>query len=265
MRFALLAFLSLLFFGPAAGAGVSVALLPSTVEVDPGAEFDIQFTVTAAADSFNGYDMVVGYDSSKLTIIGRPASEQEGPLMTEACINRFHIFDVAQDSTQVSVAHVLLCAGKRIAGPGVLYELRFRAAEVNAVTQLELLEGTTFYNGGPEVEPVQTSDATVVIGTGTPAPSTPGHGLRLEAAPNPFNPKTTFTFGVDRPGRVRLDMYSLAGRHVVTLVDGWRDVGLHDQTWDGTDAAGRAVASAPYFAQLRVGDRVLRRTVALIK
>lgn len=251
--------------GPAAAQGIFTALLPGTVQVDPGAEFDVQFVVTAAADSFNGYDMVIGYDPTKLTLVGRPQSEQEGPLFTEACLNRFHIFSIAPDSMQASVAHVLLCAGKRVAGPGVLYELRFRAKFVTAITRLRLLDGTIFYNGGPEVDPVHLSDATVLIGDVTAAPGAPELGLQLQAAPNPFNPRTVFTFRLDRSGPVRLDLYSLAGRHVITLVDDWFEAGPHDRTWSGMDAAGRAVATAPYIAQLQSAGRTVRRTVTLIK
>ena len=144
----------LICHGSAAAQGVFVSLLPDTVEVGLGEEFDVQFTVTA-----------------KLTLVGRTQSEQEGPLFPAACPNRFHLFSVAADSTQASVAHVILCAGTRVAGPGVLYELRFRAKYENALTRLELLDGTTFYDGGPEVEPLTTFDARVLIGDVTSAPA----------------------------------------------------------------------------------------------
>lgn len=260
-----IAFALLSICGSAHAQGIFATLSPDSVHVDLGSEFDVQFDITAAADSFNGYDMVVGYDPTKLTLVGRSQSEQEGPLFKEACPNRFHIFDIAPDSTQASVAHVLLCAGTRVAGPGVLYELRFRAKYVAAVTTLRLLEGTTFYDGGPEVTPLHLTDAIVLIGDATAAPPRDRHDLRLEVAPNPFNPRTLFTFRLDRPAQVQLDVYSLAGRHVATLIDGWFDSGPHDQIWNGTDTSGRPVASASYIARLQSGDQVLRRTVTLIR
>jgi len=250
--------------GPTLGQGVSVELSPSTVQVAPGGEFDIGFRVAAAGDSFNGYDLVLGYDPARLTLLGQPASQQEGALFTDACPNRFHLFSVAGDSTQATVAHVLLCAGQRVAGPGELYRIRFRAFDGNAVTHLRVLEGTTFYDGGPEVEPLQSQDATVLIGDATHAgPRRPPGWLR--AHPNPFNPRTTVSFSLADGGPVRLDVMSLRGRHVVRLVDRRHPAGIHRATWDGRDDTGQPVASGVYLLRLHSGSGTLATPVALVR
>ena len=37
--------------------------------------------------------------------------------------------------------------------------------------------------------------------------------------PNPFNPETTITCGIDEPGQVRLLIFNLRGRRITELVD----------------------------------------------
>jgi hypothetical protein len=49
----------------------------------------------------------------------------------------------------------------------------------------------------------------------SPAPSS----LALAAHPNPFNPKTRFTFNLPEPGPVSLAIYDVSGRRVVKLLD----------------------------------------------
>ncbi|MCB9513104.1 MAG: T9SS type A sorting domain-containing protein [Candidatus Latescibacteria bacterium] len=59
----------------------------------------------------------------------------------------------------------------------------------------------------------------------------------LEPHPNPFNPKVTVPFSLAAPGRVRVEIFDLAGRRVATLADRPFTAGAHDLTWDGADQA----------------------------
>ncbi len=81
---------------------------------------------------------------------------------------------------------------------------------------------------------------------GAPSPAT----LCLSAAPNPFNPSTTLQFSVANPGITKLVVYDVTGRHVRTLVARVLPAGTHSVVWDGTDAAGRHVASGVYVLRL---------------
>ena len=82
--------------------------------------------------------------------------------------------------------------------------------------------------------------------------------IKLRAAPNPFNPRTTFEFTVPRQSRARLRIFDSAGRRVRVLVD---EVvrGVVQRTWDGNSSSGRAVASGVYFAELWVDGTVESR------
>ncbi|MFH1734960.1 MAG: C25 family cysteine peptidase [bacterium] len=66
------------------------------------------------------------------------------------------------------------------------------------------------------------------------------------AYPNPFNPTTTLSFALPEAARVTLDVFDISGRTVATLVDGYRDAGYHDVTFDAT-----GLASGIYFYRLQ--------------
>jgi flagellar hook assembly protein FlgD len=67
------------------------------------------------------------------------------------------------------------------------------------------------------------------------------------------------------PGHVSLRIYDLHGRCVRTLVDQVVPAGMHELTWDGTDAAGRRLASGSYVARLVAPDRTQNQRMMLLK
>ena len=95
-------------------------------------------------------------------------------------------------------------------------------------------------------------------------PATPAGRLH-SAMPNPFNPRTTVRFDLDRGGPVQLEVFDLAGRHVRTLLSGDLAAGEHAATWDGRDANGLAVSSGVYLFQLRGDDFAETRNATLIR
>jgi hypothetical protein len=83
--------------------------------------------------------------------------------------------------------------------------------------------------------------------------------------PNPFNPQTTIQYHLERPGDVRVSIFDLQGRHVRTLVEGARDSGAHRVVWNGTDERGQAVPAGTYVYRLETEQRLLSRTMVLVK
>ncbi len=84
--------------------------------------------------------------------------------------------------------------------------------------------------------------------------------------PNPFNPATTITFDLAREGRVKLQVFDVAGRLVKTLVDGKLPGGraLH-ATWSGLDERGARVPSGVYFYQLVTDDFTATKKMVVLK
>ena len=55
--------------------------------------------------------------------------------------------------------------------------------------------------------------------------------------PNPFNPTTVLSYQLPVAGLVNLAVYDVSGRQVARLVNGWRDAGSHEVTFDGSNLA----------------------------
>jgi hypothetical protein len=83
--------------------------------------------------------------------------------------------------------------------------------------------------------------------------------------PNPFNPTTTITYALPHPAKASLRVYNLVGQEIITLVNGWEDMGYHKTIWQGVDRTGRSVASGVYIAVLRAEGIVKTRKMVLLK
>lgn len=83
--------------------------------------------------------------------------------------------------------------------------------------------------------------------------------------PNPFNPTTVIRFSLRESREIRLDIHDLAGRLVKNLVAGSFGSGDHQVRWNGTDAAGRAVASGTYFVRLHGAGTSQVRPMTLVR
>ncbi len=113
-------------------------------------------------------------------------------------------------------------------------------------------DGSTWASNGP------------VFGTGdlgTPGSvndwlsDVPGAGVATALGgnyPNPFNPRTSFSFSLDQTQQVRLAVFDLRGHKVATVVDSILPAGRYEQqfSWDGTDDRGAPVNSGTYFYRL---------------
>ena len=135
--------------------------------------------------------------------------------------------------------------------------------------QLRLLRqaptNTRVFADGFLVQPLVTTALDVRIGAGGTTAAPDRRGSILQAAPNPFNPRTVLAFELTAPAAVRLAIVDLAGRHVRTLATGPLPAGTHQRTWNGRDDAGRAVAAGVYLARLLVDGRPQVRRVTLVR
>ena len=97
------------------------------------------------------------------------------------------------------------------------------------------------------------------VGVDTPAAT--GAALRLQAAPNPFNPRVRLRLAGEGPAT--LSIRDLQGRLVRTLLSGVQEIDGLVVDWDGLDADGRRAGAGLYFAHLATpaGERVLKLTL----
>jgi hypothetical protein len=83
--------------------------------------------------------------------------------------------------------------------------------------------------------------------------------------PNPFNPSTRISFSVPVQEKASLVIYNILGQKVATLFEGTVEAGVHAMTWNGTNDAGRSVASGVYFYQIRTGNFFATKKMVLLK
>jgi hypothetical protein len=83
--------------------------------------------------------------------------------------------------------------------------------------------------------------------------------------PNPFNPETMIRYTMPASGAVTINVYDASGRLVRTLVNGVKEVGSHNITWNGTDNNNSPVSSGVYFYRLTAGKFSETKKMVLLK
>lgn len=78
--------------------------------------------------------------------------------------------------------------------------------------------------------------------------------------PNPFNPVTTFRFNVRKEGRVRIDIFSVDGRHLDTVLDKRMNPRDKKISWFADE-----LSSGIYFARFECPSGSSARKVIVLK
>ena len=98
--------------------------------------------------------------------------------------------------------------------------------------------------------------------------------MRSPRPPNPTDPKyhpvwidldlSELVAGITP---VRIEIYDVRGRRVVTLVDAALETRRWDHafSWDGTDASGRDVASGIYLLRVTAAGKTIGRKIVVLR
>jgi hypothetical protein len=78
--------------------------------------------------------------------------------------------------------------------------------------------------------------------------------------PNPFNPTTTIRFGLPESADVSLEVYTVLGQKVMTLVNENRSAGWHTVSFNGA-----GLSSGVYVYRIQAGGMVQTRKLMLVK
>ncbi len=78
--------------------------------------------------------------------------------------------------------------------------------------------------------------------------------------PNPFNPTTTIKFNLPEAGNVKLTLFNILGQELRTLVNEFKESGVHTINFDASD-----LNSGMYIYKLEAGSFVQTRKMTLIK
>ncbi len=90
--------------------------------------------------------------------------------------------------------------------------------------------------------------------------SIPDEFALLGSYPNPFNNRVNIEYALPEQSHVTIEIYDLLGRRVETLVDGEKQAGYHQITWDS-----RRSSSGLYFYRIQAGDFSEANKMLLLK
>ncbi len=201
-----------------------------------------------------------------------------GKLVTDSRTLTFGAADIATENFDRGIDHYAVPAhvgqSEFVLGGG--YDTDYRTTDskiewtVNATSNyratLEVegdwivsLNGAT-YGDGDVVEITPGSHKLVADRVAIPDAFALGQNL-----PNPFNAVTAIKYELPTDTRVTLEVYSVLGQKVATLINGEQEAGYRSVVWDGSDDEGRPVPSGIYFYKISAGDFKATRKMTLMK
>jgi len=83
--------------------------------------------------------------------------------------------------------------------------------------------------------------------------------------PNPFNFSTHIRYELPKGGEVILRIFNINGELVKTIVNQSQEGGEYEVIWNGSNEAGKEVASGIYLCQLQVGNQRRAKRLLLLK
>jgi len=87
----------------------------------------------------------------------------------------------------------------------------------------------------------------------------------LNAYPNPFNPITTLTYGLNIDSNVNIAIYDISGKLINTLVNTEQTKGWHTIQWNGTNTQSKKVPAGIYLSTITSGNEVKTNKLILLK
>lgn len=83
--------------------------------------------------------------------------------------------------------------------------------------------------------------------------------------PNPFNPSTTINYQLSSISNVKIKIYDILGREVVTLINAQKPAGKYQVVWNGNNNFGNKVTSGIYFYRVQAGNFTAIKKMVLMK
>jgi len=83
--------------------------------------------------------------------------------------------------------------------------------------------------------------------------------------PNPFNASTTLHYDVPEPSDVKITIYDILGKEIITIVDEFQYYGYKKIIWDGKNRNGKIVPPGVYFYRAHLGDLVETKKMIMLK
>ena len=227
----------------AAGSADNRVTLTAPLIVHPGEVTAVPVRLENAGD-LQALSVALGWDATVVT----PVDVLPGDLAAHGGLA------LSPGAGRVDLA--MLGAGRTLPGKTTLATMRFRAVKGGdprfAFTRLA--------GRNAENQPV------AVNGQIPPGaePAVTATDL-LPVIPNPSRGTAYIEYTLNSSAPVELDVYSVDGRRVKSLITGQQDPGRYHLVWNGTDERGSPVHSGLYFVRLHVGSAHVTRLMTLIR
>ena len=91
-------------------------------------------------------------------------------------------------------------------------------------------------------------------------PLIPAEPFLAQNYPNPFNGTSRIEYHLPFAARTSLRIYDMLGREVATLVNGWKNAGVHAAIWEAGEISGGV-----YLYRLQTNNSVISRKLVLLK
>jgi hypothetical protein len=82
----------------------------------------------------------------------------------------------------------------------------------------------------------------------------------FENYPNPFNPSTTFSYSVSKPGKTELVLYSVTGQLVAQIITRYSPAGEHQVVWSAGE-----LPSGLFIAKLNHNSQIKIKKILIVK
>lgn len=83
--------------------------------------------------------------------------------------------------------------------------------------------------------------------------------------PNPFNTVTSLRYNLPEQSDVRIIIYDILGKQVITLINQSQDAGFKSVIWDATNDRGKPVSAGVYLYQIQTGEFIQTKKMVLLK
>ena len=240
----LLVFFTLSACSTAARAG-TISLQPAVQQASVDSLVHVVVTAGDVA-GVHGYSVTITYDPARV----RCLRAQKQPFLTGQTL-----FFVTIDSVagQVRIDEAILGTGS-VSGSGAMALVEFMARQAGQATLS--ISSADVRDAGNQAISVTTAGAVITVSgmTGVQREgSIPMHYELGQNYPNPCNPSTVIPYALAAPGHVSVEIISVTGEHIATLVDGIREAGSHTVHWEPLRTSQR-IATGMYFCLMRSGD-----------
>ena len=83
--------------------------------------------------------------------------------------------------------------------------------------------------------------------------------------PNPFNSSTRIRYSVVVPAWVRLAVFDVTGRKIITLVNTFQESGNYSVRFNALDEYGNSISSGVYIYQISIGEMNIQKRMVLLR